>query len=116
MTFYDNFKDACKRKGTTITKALKGIGRSTSCTGAWAKGQYPGLDICMELADYLGISIDELARGIPAGSYGSGQLSESEIEWLSIIARIPLDRQEMCKDFLRTHATIPEKYTDKMNA
>ncbi len=116
MMIYDNFREACKRKGTTITAALKAIGRSTSCTGSWAKGQTPGLDICIELADYLGISIDELARGIPSGSAGYVQLSESEREWLSIISCIPLDRQEMCKDFLRTHAIVPEKYSGKKRA
>ena len=34
-------------------------------------------------------------------------------EWIEIITHIPDDKQEMCKDFLRTHMVIPEKYADR---
>lgn len=110
---YDNFSDVCKEKGTSITAVLKALGKSTGSTGNWAKGQFPRLDIVMEMASYLGVSLDKLVYNhetLPAS------ISESDQEWLDIICRIPAEKQEMCKDFLRTHMAVPEKYADEKKA
>ena len=43
----------------------------------------------------------------------------SEHDTADLLARmqkIPEDRQAMCKDFLRTHMVIPDKYTTKKQA
>ena len=111
--FYDNFKAVCKEKGTNVTTVLKEIGRSTGCTGKWSRGSYPALDIVIEMAAHLGVSLDKLVfnrESLPAS------LSASDQEWLDIICRIPEDKQEMCKDFLRTHMVVPEKYVDEKKA
>lgn len=110
---YDNFIDVCKEKGTSVTAVLKALGKSTGSTGNWSRGQYPRLDIVMEMADFLGVTIDKLVynRNIPPFT-----LSDSDAEWLEIISRIPEDKQEMCKDFLRTHMVVPEKYADRKKA
>ena len=60
--FYDNFKAACARKGTTITAVLAEIGRASGNTGGWKMGKYPRLDIVTEIADYLNISLDDPRR------------------------------------------------------
>ena len=111
--FYDNFKAACSQKGTTLTTVLRAIGRSTGATGRWSSGSFPSLDIVIEIADHLGISLDELVFGV---SKERMSLSDSDKEWLDIIARIPKERHQMCKDFLKTHMTIPDKYSDKKHA
>ena len=104
--YYDNFKTACKNHGTSLTVVLKGIGRSTGLTGKWKDGSDPSLAIVCEMAEYMGISLDELVMGrITAES-----LPASDMEWLEIIHRIPKDKQQMCKDFLKTHMAVPEKY------
>ena len=87
--FYDNFKAACERKGTTITDVLADIG-----------------------------SIDELVYGLGQAPY-SGQTQNCELssEWGDIISQIPEDRQQLCKDFLRTHmVSTPKKYADNKRA
>lgn len=107
--FYDNFNEVCRQKGTTITGVLKALGKSTGSTGTWREGKFPKLDTVMEMAEFLGVSLDELV-------YGKTQfnaLSDSEREWLDIIAHIPEKKQKMCKDFLRTHMVVPEKYADR---
>ena len=99
--FYDNFNEVCRQKGTTITGVLKALGKSTGSTGTWREGKFPKLDTVMEMAEFLGVSLDELV-------YGKTQfnaLSDSEREWL--------EKQKMCKDFLRTHMVVPEKYADR---
>lgn len=109
---YDNFKLVCKRKGTSLTAVLKEIGRSTGLTGKWRGGADPSLQIVMEMAAHLGVSIDEMCYGEPSGK----SISPQDQEWLDIISRIPEDKHAMLKDFLRTHMVIPEKYVDKRDA
>ncbi len=108
-TTYDNFKRACAIKGTTITQALKAIGRSTSATGSWSHGGVPGLDVCMELATYLGVSLDELVYGEDRSREIETRISRSQQEWLDIVSHIPVERQETCKAFLRTHMVDAQK-------
>lgn len=103
--FYDNFRQACSQKGTTLTTVLRALGRSTGSTGRWSGGSYPTLDVVMEIAEYLGISLDELVYG---NSSERMSLSDSDREWLDIISGIPKDKQQMCKDFLRTHVAVRE--------
>ena len=80
--FYDNFKAACERKGTTITAVLADIGRASGNTGGWKMGKFPRLDIVMEIAEHLQISIDELVYGLGQAPY-SGQTQNCELssEW-----------------------------------
>ena len=112
--FYDNFKDACERKGTTITAVLAEIGRASGNTGTWKIGKFPRLDIVMEMAEYLHVSLDELVYGVGNAPYSTQNNEQSEIsdEWVEIVSHIPEDRQQMCKDFLRTHMVLPDKYAD----
>lgn len=118
--FYDNFKAACERKGTTITAVLSEIGRASGNTGSWKIGKYPRLDIVMEMAEYLHISTDELIYGLGQAPYQQKETQKNEFlldsEWLDIISRIPAERQQMCKDFLKTHMATPEKYTNSKEA
>lgn len=115
MNFYENVRAACSRKGTTLTEVLKAIGRSTGATGAWKSGMLPKLDVAIQLADYLEISLDELVYG-PEGiekwfpEAPQSELTGEQQEWLEILSHIPDDRKQMCKDFLRTHMVVPEKY------
>ena len=104
--FYDNFKAACQKRNTTISGVLRELGRSTGSTGRWSSGSYPTLDIVMDIANHLGISLDELVYGDDAKPY---EIDASQQEWLYIISMIPEERQQMCKDFLKTHMVVPEK-------
>lgn len=116
--FYDNLKAACARRNTTITAVLVALGKATSYTGTWKLGKPPRADMVMELAEYLDVTTDELL-------YGPGLSSRKDLcnavatidsEWYEIITHIPEDRRQMCKDFLRTHMTLPEKYSDSKDA
>lgn len=111
--FYDNFKAVCKEKGTSVTAVLKAIGRSTGCTGKWSNGSFPTLDIVIDMATHLSVSLDKLVFNHEAPT---ASLSSSDQEWLEIASRIPADKQKMCKDFLRTHMVVPEKYADEKKA
>lgn len=112
--FYDNICKICKDKGTTPTTILKELGYSTGNVTQWKKGSVPNVELCVAIARHLGITVDYLVTlSVPAQSDG---LSDSEREWLEIVSRIPENKQKMCKDFLRTHMVVPEKYTDQKKA
>lgn len=110
-SLYENFRHACSLKGTNVSTVLRECGRSTGNTGAWKVGAFPRLDVAMDIADYLGVSLDELCYGVEGSK--AVIIDDSQREWLEIALRIPKDKQQMCKDFLKTHAVIPEKYEDR---
>ena len=108
---YENFVNACALKNTYLTTVIKKIGRASGNIGQWKNGSFPRLDLAMDIADYLGISIDELCYG--RNQHDAISITDNEAEWLEIVNKIPADKQQICKDFLRTHAVMPDKYADK---
>ncbi len=118
--FYETVNRVCREKGTTATTVLKAIGASSGNVSKWKKGSIPNIDLALRFARYLGITLDYLVTGEDAYSaplpIPDAELSADDADWLSIIRGIPAEKQEMCKDFLRTHAYVPEKYADKKKA
>lgn len=115
--FYENFKAACARRGTNLSTVLDKLGRASGNSGNWKNGKFPRIDILMEMAEYLHASTDELIYGWGNGP-GIDELKKNQLdpEWIDIINHIPDERQQICKDFLRTHMVLPEKYADGKNA
>ncbi len=121
LNIYENFRAACKRNGTTLTEVLNATGHSSGSTGTWKQGRPPKLDIVMEIADYLHISLDELVYGKEAADemvreqMPSLGLTQEQKEWLDVLSSIPEEKHSMCLDFLKTHMAEPEKYdSEKM--
>ncbi len=116
--FYTTINYVCKSKGTTATTVLKEIGASTGNVSKWKNGSIPNIELALRIAEHLGVTLDYLVTGIQdrnplvISSDDASNLSDSDLEWLAIIHQIPDDKQTMCKDFLRTHAVVPEKYLD----
>ena len=61
--FYERLRELCKQNHTTVSAMLAELGLSTGSTGNWKKGQLPKGDVLMQIADYLGTSIDFLVYG-----------------------------------------------------
>lgn len=114
--FYDTVNEICKRNGTTATTVLREIGASTGNVSKWKNGSIPNIDLALRIAEHLDITLDYLVTGNPDRQplklVENSELSASDQEWLFIVHQIPDDKQDMCKDFLRTHAVVPEKYAD----
>ena len=109
---YDRFREACEKRGTTITQVLRDIGRAEGNTGSWKAGKSPKLDIVMEMAEHLNMTLDDFVYGdnppIAKPSTQNSELSDMEQELLEVFSHIPADRQQLCLDFLRTHMVQPE--------
>lgn len=61
--FYDNLKAACALRKTSVTAALKQLGISTGNGTNWKNGVTPSLDVIVQFAELLDVSIDYLVLG-----------------------------------------------------
>ena len=80
--FYDRYKELCRLNGTTPTRAANEIGLSNSITTKWKKtGAMPDGGTLVRVADYFGITVDELLGKEKQPTTGSGyELSEDEAD------------------------------------
>ena len=72
ILFFDNFDRYCKQLGKTNSEVTKAIGLDpSSCTG-WRNGSVPRNSTLKKLADYFGITVEELmgTKKEPAGMGG----------------------------------------------
>ena len=61
QTFSESFRYHRRRLGMTHREICKACGLSDSLTGKWERGAcYPHLFALVAVADYMGLSIDEL--------------------------------------------------------
>ena len=59
--FYDRFFELCQRKGVTPTKVARDLGLRQSTVSMWKKqGTTPKYDTVNKLADYFGVTTDDL--------------------------------------------------------
>lgn len=71
--FFDNFDRYCKQLGKTNSEVTKAIGLDpSSCTG-WRNGSVPRNGTLKKLADYFGITVEEL-MGTKKEPAGMGEL------------------------------------------
>lgn len=70
---YERIKELCKRKGTSVAEMERALGFARSSVSKIDK-HVPSADKLQKIADYLGVSIDNLMDGVP----NSGQQNESQ--------------------------------------
>lgn len=58
--FYDKFKGLCDQRGLSPSAVVKALGLSTGNIAAWKRGQTPKYERLVAIADYLGVSVQEL--------------------------------------------------------
>lgn len=105
--FYDNIYKICTEKGTTPTTVLKELGFSSGNVSKWKNGSVPNVDMCLAISRKLGVSLDYLVT--LENPIFCSKNDPAMQEWLDIISHIPEDKQQICKDFLRTHMAATEK-------
>ena len=84
--FYDNFLKACNSIGKTPSAALSEIGINKSAATRWRKGEMPTVANVHKIADYFGVSPEELTgstgpaqRKAPANVSNSDTQSEGQL-------------------------------------
>lgn len=61
MVLYDNVKKLCEEKGVSILSLEKALGFPRSSICKWNDNE-PGIRKVQKVAEYLGVSIEELLR------------------------------------------------------
>ena len=107
--FYYSVKKICFKKDVRLSIMIRDLHLDIGCVGQWKEGVLPTVDVAFAIARYLGVSLDYLITGLETDD-SMLMVSGLDPEWIDIITHIPDDKQGMCKDFLRTHMVIPEKY------
>ena len=85
ILFFDNFDKYCKKFGKTNSEVTKAIGLDpSSCTG-WRNGSVPRNSTLKKLADYFGITVEELmgTKKEPAGMDGLDKQMQEIVELLN---------------------------------
>ena len=78
--FYEQLKEACKNKKTSVTAVLKAINIGTANGTYWKNGSIPSSDIVVKLAEYLDVTTDYLLTGKESTS----SLDEEDQECLDL--------------------------------
>lgn len=75
--FFDNFDMYCKKMGKTNSEVTRAIGLDPSSCSGWRKGAVPRNGTLRKIADYFGISVEEL-MGTKKEPAGEGKLG---LDW-----------------------------------
>ena len=58
--FYNNVQSLCRERGTSLTTMAREIGISTGLPSFWKKGTIPKADTLQKIADYFGVTVNDL--------------------------------------------------------
>lgn len=80
--FWDNFLAECAKKGKSPAVVAEELGFSNSATTCWKNGSLPRMSSRKKIADYFGITVEELmgTKKEPAG------MGELQWEWADVEA------------------------------
>lgn len=57
-----NIKRLCEDRGMTLAALERAVGIGNGVIADWAKGR-PRVDLLMRVADFFGVTLDELVKG-----------------------------------------------------
>lgn len=73
--FWNNFLAQCAKKGKSPAVVAEELGFSNSATTCWKNGSLPRMSSRKKLADYFGVTVDEL-MGTKKEPAGMGELDD----------------------------------------
>lgn len=76
--FSDNYIRLCKEKGVGVTVASQEIGYSANSGKKWSEGTVPRKTTLLKIAEYFGVTVDELMEGQPTMSYSDAPLLDTK--------------------------------------
>ena len=106
MTFFERYKDLCRKKGESPTKAAANNGIGGSTVTAWKNGSFPKGETIYKLAEYFGVSTDYLLTG-EEQTYTAIRTADPDVE---IFERInALKREDLRRLVLRLSEASEEE-------
>lgn len=106
ILFYENYVKYCKQIGKSKTEVAKQIGKSSKSVTGWKNGAIPRNDTQKKLADYFGISIEELmgTKKEPAGD-GGLELDEKRMEAVKLLQKLDSEQVDAFITLLKSKST-----------
>lgn len=104
--FYSNFVRLCKKNGKTPSAVAEELGFSRAASSGWADGSKPRKSTLIIIADYFGITVEELMSGVEDAKKDPAQKSEVKAlvedlpENIQQLIRICLDRPDLARALL----------------
>ena len=101
--FWENFEAQCTKIEKTPSTVAKELGFSNSLITCWKKGSAPLVKNRKKIADYFGITVEELmgTRKEPAGE---GELTEDMKEILEYAQKMGPDERKAFITLLKSNA------------
>ena len=95
MGFWDNYVDLCTKNGKTPNGAAEEIGISSGSITAWKKGRVPRPQNQKQIADYFGVTVDDLLNAEKENptSVSADGVDELDKEALDIMHRLPPEKR-----------------------
>lgn len=95
LTFVENVKYYCKKKGEAPTVACKNAGVGTSFISDINRGQTPSVAKVQLLADYLGVTTSELLGETKKPTVRDDGLTDGEQALLDLFRQLTPEQQDM---------------------
>ena len=92
--FKQNFERICVEKGYSPTAVCIAVGISKSNYSNWNDGTMPRKTTLIKIAEYLGVSVEELTTG------NKTTLSEEEKQLVSLIAQLTDEEVKELSNFV----------------
>ncbi len=87
--FYDQLLKLCENAGIKPTTLITNLGMSKGSMANWKAGKLPSGEALVRFSEHFDVSLDYLVYGREK----STALSAEDVEWLSLIHRLPRDAQ-----------------------
>lgn len=112
MTFYERVKELCDQRGVSVTAMARTLGFSASAGTTWkASTNMPRSSTVKTVADYFGLTVDELKEGIDTADnaidYASVDTSDfNPGAWQKILKDHNYNEKKAIKAYLEFEKTV----------
>ncbi len=90
---FDRVKELCASKGVTIFKLERELGFANASISRW-KTSYPSADRLKKVADYFGVSVDDLL------DRNALRLSDESKRIAELFDKMPKDKQDLVRCYI----------------
>ena len=104
--FWNNFLAECAKKGKSPAVIAEELGFSNSATTCWKNGSLPRMSSRKKIADYFGITVEEL-MGKKKEPAGMGGLDKQMQEIVELLNKATPEQRNAVETLLRSR-TKPE--------
>lgn len=101
--FWNNFLAQCAKMGKSPAVVAEELGFSNSATTCWKNGSLPRMSSRKKLADYFGVTVDEL-MGTKKEPAGMGELDKQMQEIVKLLNSATPEQRNAVETLLRSRA------------